>query len=180
MEKQPEPAGTAVSSVEEEDKADEATGAAGLGEALEVAHPPRGIGRARLVWYLLVFQFKLGLDGLRDLLLSPIVLVAGVLGVLEGGSDPGRYLRRVIAFGRTTEHWINLFYHPRTGTADDLFEPLGDRFESEVERSLIAPKRSSSGTRAPTPESAAVDRTPANSAGRDRPAPSGSPGDAPP
>ena len=81
--------------------------------------------RFRLIWQVLLFQFKLAADGLRDLLLVPISLGAGILGLLAGGDQPDQYFRRLQRFGRKTDIWINLFGQYRHGlTADKLVKPL--------------------------------------------------------
>jgi hypothetical protein len=56
-----------------------------------------------------VFQLKLMADGLRDLLLLPISLIATVIGLLRGGDEPEREFNQVIEVGRDSEEWINLF-----------------------------------------------------------------------
>ena len=90
--------------------------------------------RANLVWATLVFQAKLVVDGLRDLILVPISLVAAVFGLIAGGSDPGRYFEQVLRFGRRTETWINLFGHRRgRGTSDELISPIKDKVFQEAE-----------------------------------------------
>ncbi len=89
--------------------------------------------RLQLVWDVLVFQFKLAFDGLRDLLLSPLSIIAAVMGLLAGGDDPYRYFRRLLRFGRRSELWINLFGHRRRGgTSDDVVEPLRERVFEEA------------------------------------------------
>ena len=65
--------------------------------------------RTRLVRDLIVFQFKLALDGLRDVLLSPVSLGAALLGILTSRDDPGKYFRRLMELGRASDRWINLF-----------------------------------------------------------------------
>ncbi len=71
-------------------------------------------GRWPLVRRVLIFQVKLGLDGLRDVLLSPISLVALLLD-LAAGDD--RNFRRLLHLGRRSDRWIDLFEHRRR-TAD--------------------------------------------------------------
>ena len=88
--------------------------------------------RANLVWATLVFQAKLIVDGLRDLVLVPISLVAAVFGLIAGGSEPGRYFEQVLRFGRRTEAWINLFGRRGQGTSDDLISPIKDRVFQEA------------------------------------------------
>lgn len=66
------------------------------------AAPP---DRWRLIRDVFVFQLRLGLDALRDLVLSPISLGAGLLDLLFGGT---RFYSVLVA-GRKTEAWIHLF-----------------------------------------------------------------------
>ena len=80
--------------------------------------------RGQLLWDVLVFQFKLFMDGLRDVILVPVSLVAALLGLISGG-NPARFYHKVLLFGRRTEAWINLFGHDRRNpTADDMIRPL--------------------------------------------------------
>ena len=95
---------------------------------------PRELNRRQLAWKVIVFQFKLALDGLRDVVLSPVSIISGLLGLIEGGSDPARYFRRVIRWGRSTERWINLFGHHESDTADEFVRPLERRFYEEIDR----------------------------------------------
>ncbi len=48
-------------------------------------------------------------DGLRDLVLLPVSLVAALIGYARGGDAPDRELNQVIEYGRQTEEWIDLF-----------------------------------------------------------------------
>ncbi len=66
-------------------------------------------GRWELMRDVLKFQVKLVIDGLRDVRMSPISLVAAVAGLLLEPKHPGRYFQRTLDFGRDTEVWINLF-----------------------------------------------------------------------
>jgi hypothetical protein len=65
--------------------------------------------RGMLIRNSVVFQLKLMADGLRDLLLLPISLIATVIGLLRGGDEPEREFNQVIEVGRDSEEWINLF-----------------------------------------------------------------------
>jgi len=85
----------------------------------------RHVSRLELVWNVVVFQFKLGLDGLRDVLLIPLSIFSAILGLAAGGDEPDRYFKQLLRFGRQTENWLNLFDHPEQGdTSDDLIRPL--------------------------------------------------------
>ena len=65
--------------------------------------------RGALVRNAVVFQLKLMADGLRDLVLLPISLIATLIGLLRGGDEPEREFLQVIETGRQSEKWINLF-----------------------------------------------------------------------
>lgn len=58
---------------------------------------------------VIVFQAKLLVDGLRDLLLSPVSILAALIDLLVPGDDGGKRFYGVVRFGRRTERWINLF-----------------------------------------------------------------------
>ena len=89
--------------------------------------------RLELIWDVFVFQLKLTADGLRDVVLVPVSLVAALAGLLVGGSEPNQYFRRVLHFGRRTEYWINLFGHRRTeGTSDEIIKPIQARVFEEA------------------------------------------------
>ena len=92
-----------------------------------------GSSRAGLVWEVLVFQLKLAADGLRDVLLVPVSIVAGVLGLLIGGDRPDRYFRSLLGFGRQTERWINLFGSVSDAkTSDILFNDVREKVMATV------------------------------------------------
>lgn len=95
--------------------------------------PPHHDTRLKLVVDVVVFQFKLAADGLRDLLLVPASIVAAIIGLIAGGDEPDLYYRRVLHFGLRSERWINLFgvRRHRHG-ADALVRPLEDSVLSKV------------------------------------------------
>ena len=70
---------------------------------------PQTSKRGELVRNAIVFQLKLMADGIRDLVLLPVSVIAAIIGFLRGGDDPERELNQVIDLGRETEEWINLF-----------------------------------------------------------------------
>ena len=61
-----------------------------------------------LLLRLLRFQFKLALDGLRDVVLSPIAIGAVLLGILRAGRSDEPF-EAVLRFGRRSDTWIDLF-----------------------------------------------------------------------
>jgi len=94
-----------------------------------------GSSRVQLLWDVIVFQFKLAADGLRDLFLSPLSIISALFGMVAGGDQPDRYFRSVLRFGRRSEVWINLFGHRKhAGTSDEFIAPLKDKVMAEAER----------------------------------------------
>ena len=66
-------------------------------------------GRWGLIRDALVFQGKLLLDGVMDLLLGPVSIVAAIIELIrdERRSEPLFY--QVLRYGRRFDRWINLF-----------------------------------------------------------------------
>jgi hypothetical protein len=77
--------------------------------------------RWTLIRDIAVFQVKLLVDGLRDLILVPVSLVTGLISLLKGGSAPGPEFYDLLRVGRRSEHWINLF-----GAAERVHGPAED------------------------------------------------------
>ncbi len=74
--------------------------------------------KRRLLRNGIVFQLKLGLDAIRDLLLSPISIVALIID-LSSNTDPTKgYFYRLMAWGRFSDNWINLFSDKAPGDVD--------------------------------------------------------------
>ena len=66
-----------------------------------------------------VLQVKLVVDGLRDLLLVPASLIAGLVSLLSNkGGKPSHYLYELLDLGKQSEHWINLFGALKNAPAD--------------------------------------------------------------
>ena len=65
--------------------------------------------RWTLIRDVAVFQGKLLLDGLRDLLLSPVSIFLAILDLFLGDRGTGRRFYNLLHLGRQTDHWINLF-----------------------------------------------------------------------
>jgi hypothetical protein len=97
--------------------------------------PPAPPGRWHLARDVIAFQFKLMMDGLRDLLLSPISILAALAGLLTDGDNPGRYFYRLMHFGRDTDRWINLFgAHDDGAGADDVVRRAENALRAEYEK----------------------------------------------
>lgn len=65
--------------------------------------------RWRLIRDALVFQGKLVLDGLMDIALGPLSLIAALVGLLGQGYEAEGLFYRVLRLGRRFEVWVNLF-----------------------------------------------------------------------
>ena len=76
------------------------------------------LDRWTLVRDVAVQQEKLIVDGLRDFILVPISLVAGLISLFRAGDPAGNEFYRLLRIGRRTERWINLF-----GAADRAPNP---------------------------------------------------------
>ena len=87
-----------------------------------------------------VFQLKLVVDGMRDLILLPVSVVAALMSLLQSGDRAGSEFYRLVALGKRTEKWINLFgaaehmpEAPEDGAlAGQSLDKLVDKVESMV------------------------------------------------
>ena len=91
--------------------------------------------RGTLIRNTVVFQLKLMADGLRDLVLLPVSLVATVIGLLRGGDEPEREFLQVIEIGRESEQWINLFGNHDAGDNPHAVASI-DALFTKVEKTL--------------------------------------------
>lgn len=111
----------------------DATTLAPLADELPRARPG---GRARLIRRVILFQVKLFADGMRDVVMSPLSVVAGVIGVLFGRRDPEEAFERLMRFGRQTDHLINLFdaYGKDEARGTATLDKVADEIEAVVRR----------------------------------------------
>jgi len=69
-----------------------------------------GLERWTMLRDLGVLQIKLIVDGLRDIVLVPLSLAAGVISIASGKDGrPGPQFYHLLAWGKQSELWINLF-----------------------------------------------------------------------
>ena len=93
-----------------------------------------------------VFQFKLLIDSLRDVLLVPVSIAAGIVSLVGRGGRPGTEFYDLLQFGRRTERWINLFgaaesrHGAESGDADLPGEDI-DELVARVESFVVAEYR---------------------------------------
>ena len=81
---------------------------------------PEAPSRWELIQDVAIFQVKLAIDALRDLLISPISIVAGIIDLVIGRKHFNGHFYSVLRTGRLSEEWINLF------SQADRWEPLSD------------------------------------------------------
>jgi hypothetical protein len=84
-------------------------------------------------WTLLrdlgVLQVKLIVDGMRDLILVPASLIAGIISIASGKDGrPGSQFYHLLAWGKESELWINLFGAVKNAPeAIEQPRPFGDQ-----------------------------------------------------
>jgi hypothetical protein len=62
-----------------------------------------------LIRDLLIFQLKLGLDGIKDMILSPLAIGATFLDFFTGPGPDGPRLYKVLRMGERFDLWLNLY-----------------------------------------------------------------------
>ena len=104
-------------------------------------NPPTRGQLLRQIW---VFQFKLAMDGIRDVLLSPISVIAALAGILTNHPDPSRYFNQLLQLGHRSDQWINLFNthnkDSESSTADDFVREAESIVRSELEKGGVTPR----------------------------------------
>ena len=65
--------------------------------------------KAVLLRDLMIFQVKLVLDGLKDVVLMPLTIGAAAIDIVFPGSRPGHRFYLVMALGERFDRWLNLF-----------------------------------------------------------------------
>lgn len=68
-----------------------------------------------LVRDLSIFTVKAALEAFRDLILIPIALAAGAVGLIFQARDPGALFRLVVDGGRRFDRWLDLFGERKDG-----------------------------------------------------------------
>lgn len=112
----------------------------------ELGDRAQGPDRRDLIRDVAILQVKLIVDGLRDLLLVPVSLVAGIASLVQSNNgQPGPHFYRLLGVGRDTERWINLFgaysNRPESMGGSDRFGVAGidglDDLVSRVEKHVV-------------------------------------------
>ncbi len=103
---------------------------------------PQGSPRADLRWLLfrdaLVLQAKLILEGLKDLALGPVALVAAALDLTHGDEKRRGRFYRILRLGRRFERWLNLYgaLLPEEEESELADDAGIDRYFRRIERSI--------------------------------------------
>jgi len=85
----------------------------------ENAEQMKPLDKRTLVRDVAVFQFKLIVDGLRDFVLVPVALIAGLISLVSGdGGRPGPQFYQLLNVGKKSEDWIDLFGAMRNAPPD--------------------------------------------------------------
>ena len=78
--------------------------------AVSVPQRPEEPGTWTLLRDVALLQVKLVGDGLRDVMLVPASLIAGLVSLLSSsGGKPGPQFYQLLDLGKQSERWINLF-----------------------------------------------------------------------
>lgn len=88
--------------------------------------------RTTLIRDVAVLQLKLLVDGFRDLVLLPASLIAGLISLLQSNDGkPGGQFYELLAWGKRSEAWINLFGAIRNAPAD--IRPPADSNAADID-----------------------------------------------
>ena len=98
--------------------------------------------RWTLIRDVAVFQIKLVFDGMRDVVLLPISLIAGLVSLVKGGGSSSSEFYDLLKVGRRSERWINLFgaaahYHGPPSEKDNFAIEDIDVMVSRVESFVV-------------------------------------------
>ncbi len=75
---------------------------------------------------LIIFQLKLAVDALRDILLSPVSIICSLMDLAEKKKGENSYFEKLMMFGRSSEERINLFeqYRQDKATIDSILNQV--------------------------------------------------------
>lgn len=104
--------------------------------------------RGQLLRDAVLFQGKLVVDGLRDLILCPVAILAAIADLIQHDTKQSRHFYEVVHFGRRTEHWIDLFSaaerapdKPRPEMDMPTLDEIVERFEARIDTGNRGKKR---------------------------------------
>jgi hypothetical protein len=81
------------------------------GAGLPARQAPRKVSQDRgvIIRDLIIFQIKLLLDGLKDIVLSPLSIIAAGLDIVSPTGQRGKRLYAVLTLGERFDRWLNHF-----------------------------------------------------------------------
>lgn len=65
--------------------------------------------RRQIAKEALVLQLKLGLDTVRDFILSPVSIALAIIDVVRGTAPEDSLFRKLMQLGAYSDHWIDVF-----------------------------------------------------------------------
>jgi len=91
---------------------------------------------------LLIFQLKLAVDAIRDILLSPISITASIIDLIQGRKGKNSYFEMLMKFGRNSEKRINLFeqHQGEKQTIDNMLKQVEEVVKREYKKGDITTK----------------------------------------
>ncbi len=97
-------------------------------------HEPE-ISRWTLIRDMLIFQAKLAMDAIRDLLLSPVSIICGLVDIFKGHSLSNSYFHRLMALGQKSDSWLNLFGNHKDNESTESLKVI-DNQQAKAEVSV--------------------------------------------
>ena len=112
--------------------------------------------KAVLLRDLMIFQVKLVLDGMKDIVLMPLTIGAAAIDIVFPGAVPGQRFYTLMSLGERFDRWLNLFSAADHADAsrDGLFRNgrTGERsLISEIEDLVTGSRRPQAGTEGQRP-----------------------------
>lgn len=93
----------------------------------------REVGWGTVLRDVLEFQFKLVVDGLKDLTLAQVALGAALLDLLRRDGSPGRRFYGIVRLSNSFDHWLDLHAVEERAPEDTpAFMPIENRSVDEV------------------------------------------------
>jgi len=86
---------------------------------------PEYRSRWKLARDLGVFELKLALDGVKDLMLAPLALAAVVADMVMPAETRGVFLRAVLLIGERFDQWLNLYGLKRREATQTILDEGG-------------------------------------------------------
>ncbi len=100
--------------------------------------------RGKALRQLVIFNVKLALDGLKDMVLLPASLALGILSILTNSKDPASGLHTTMRWGRKFDDYVGLYSAIEKQESSQLDGQL-EKAERNV-REKVRKRRPSDGT----------------------------------